>query len=115
MSAVTIYGIKNCSSMKKAFNWLDQKGIDYQFHDYKKQAVDEALVARALKEQGHDIVVNKRGTTWRKLDDQVKESMNNDHALDLIKQNPSLAKRPMLVVNDKIIIGFDEERYASIF
>ncbi|MBK67120.1 MAG: arsenate reductase [Rickettsiales bacterium] len=112
---VHIYGIKNCNSMKKAMNWLDEKGIEYKFHDYKKEEVDDILIQKALEQFGHDVVVNKKGTTWRKLDDDTKAKISNEKALELIKENASLAKRPMLINDGDIHIGFSEEEYEEIF
>lgn len=113
--SVHIYGIKNCNTMKKAMTWLDNKGIAYDFHDYKKESPDENLIKQALENHGHDVVINKRGTTWRRLDDTTKSAISNELALKLIMENPSLAKRPMLVRDGAIHIGFDEDNYETLF
>lgn len=110
-----IYGIKNCDTMKKAFNWLDENGIDYDFHDYKKEGADEAVLKQAITKHGWDSVINRRGTTWRKLPEDVKESMNEADAIAVALENPSIIKRPLLVTNEKTYLGFKPETYSEIF
>jgi len=110
----TIYGIKNCDTMKKAFNWLDENAYPYVFFDYKKQGLDEAVLKKALDKHGWEVVINKRGTTWRALDDEAKDAMNNENALKIAAQNPSILKRPMLVHGDTILIGFSPALYQEV-
>ena len=110
----TIYGIKNCDTMKKAFNWLDENGIEYNFHDYKKDSPDTAVLEKAIATHGWETVINQRGTTWRKLDDAVKESMDADKAIPLALENPSILKRPLLTHNGTTHIGFKPEIYSNI-
>ena len=111
----TIYGIKNCDTMKKAFNWLDKKGIDYAFHDYKKEDPDIAILGKAITEHGWEEVINRRGTTWRKLDDATKESMNAEKAIPLALENPSILKRPLLLKDGETHLGFKPDQYEKIF
>ena len=84
--ATTIYGIKNCDTMKKAMKWLDEQGVDYHFHDYRKDGVPEDHLRQWMAELGWDTVINRRGTTWRKLDPEVRENMDTDSAADQLVQ-----------------------------
>lgn len=110
-----MYGIKNCDTIKKARKWLEAENIDYTFHDYKKEGVDEALFKSWIAELGWDVVINRRGTTWRKLSDEQKENMNDASALEAMLDNPSIIKRPLLVHNGQKTLGFKAEEYTSIF
>ena len=114
--SVTIYGIKNCDTMKKAFAWLKEQGIAYDFHDYKKAGVDEDVLKEAIAGHGWERVINQRGTTWRKLPEDVRASMDADGALAAAKENASLVKRPLLVDEAcNSYLGFSEDMYAEIF
>ena len=122
---ITIYGIKSCSTMKKAFTKLDELGISYDFHDYKKQGIDKDSVQRWIDELGIDKVLNKRGTTWRKLTDEQKQAAddNVNNAIDLLVENTSMIKRP--IVEGKLadtnngqpilLCGFDKAEFDTIF
>ena len=111
---ITIYGIKNCDMIKKAMKWLETNGHDFTLHDYKKDGVPADLIKQALDQCGWETVINQRGTTWRQLPDEVKSTMNNDRAYDIIQQNASIIKRPMVHVNDEFHFGFKENLYRSI-
>ncbi len=115
MSSVDIYGIKNCDTMKKAFKWLDENNLAYSFHDYKKEGVDREILECAIAEHGWEAVINRRGTTWRKLDETVKNSMNADKAILIATENPSIVKRPLTVKNLKTYLGFEAKLYNSVF
>jgi len=112
---IKIYGIKNCDTMKKAFKWMEAHDVDYEFHDYKKQGVDIEALKNAIKVHGWENVINKRGTTWRKLDEGIKNAMNADKAIEIAQDNPSIIKRPIITHNDKIILGFDQDAYQVKF
>lgn len=120
---ITIYGIKSCSTMKKAFTKLDELGVSYDFHDYKKQGIDKDSVKRWVDELGIDKVLNKRGTTWRKLDDSQKQAADAslDNAIDLLVENTSMIKRPIvegeLTDKNRIILlcGYDEAEFDKVF
>ena len=122
---ITIYGIKSCSTMKKAFTKLDELGINYNFHDYKKQGIDKESVQRWVDELGIDKVLNKRGTTWRKLTDEQKQAAdaNIDTAIDLLIENTSMIKRPIVEgqLADKnngqpiLLCGFNEAEFEAVF
>ncbi|WP_370301514.1 ArsC family reductase [Alkalimarinus coralli] len=110
-----MYGIKNCDTIKKARKWLDEKGIGYTFHDYKKDGTNEALFQDWLSSLGWEAVINRRGTTWRKLSEEQKSSMDNSSALAVMMENPSIIKRPLLEHEGKRILGFKAEEYESAF
>lgn len=110
-----IYGIKNCDTMKKAFQWLDTQGVSYVFHDYKKENVDESVLKKAVQAHGWEAVLNRRGTTWRKLPDAIKNNMDDVVAIKIAIENPSIIKRPLLMKEDKIYLGFSPDQYKGIF
>ena len=120
---ITIYGIKSCSTMKKAFTKLDVLGVSYDFHDYKKQGIDKETVQRWVDKLGIDKVLNKRGTTWRKLDDSQKQAADAslDNAIDLLLENTSMIKRPIVEgeLTDKnkniLLCGYDEADFDKFF
>ena len=120
---ITIYGIKSCSTMKKAFTKLDELGVNYDFHDYKKQGIDKESVQRWVDALGIDKVLNKRGTTWRKLDEEQKQAAdsNMDKAIDLLVENTSMIKRPIVEgeLTDKnkpiLLCGYDETEFDTDF
>lgn len=114
MTGVKIYGIKNCDTMKKAFRWLEDRGIAYSFHDYKKDGVDMDILAQAIAAHGWENIINRRGTTWRKLPDEIRENMNVQKAMEIAADNPAIIKRPLLLTNGRIHPGFNEERYQAI-
>ncbi|MFW1761588.1 arsenate reductase [Acinetobacter calcoaceticus] len=111
-----IYGIKNCNSMKKAFDALQAKGLNYDFHDYKKQGIDADTLKIWLKEIGQDTVLNKKGTTWRKLseEEQTRALSSEDYLIEALIAQPSLIKRPVLQTSQGFIVGFDEATYQNI-
>ena len=111
---IKLFGIKNCDTMKKTFKWFDAKSIDYQFIDYKKEAPTQALAEQFLNAHPWEIIINKRGTTWRKLDDQTKEPMDQVKAVDLMIQQPSVIKRPIIISNQTIVVGFDEAAFEKL-
>ena len=122
---ITIYGIKSCSTMKKAFTKLDELGVNYNFHDYKKQGIDKESVQRWIDELGIDKVLNKLATTWRKLTDEQKQAAdaNIDTAIDLLIENTSMIKRPIVEgqLADKdngqpiLLCGFDAAEFEAAF
>jgi len=112
---VTIYGIKNCDTMKKAFTWLGAHGVAYDFHDYKTAGVTAAQLAKWCDAAGWQTVLNRAGTTFRKLGNADKEGLTQDQAIRLMAAQPSMIKRPILEADGKLEIGFKPERYASLF
>ena len=111
---ITLYGIPNCDTMKKARKWLDSHKIDYQFHDYKKMGAPEKQLKQWIKQLGWEILLNKRGTTWRKLDDSIKDSVDKKSAIQIMLDNPSIIKRPVIDINGEIIVGFAEQDYKAV-
>lgn len=112
---VTIYGIKNCDTMQKAFKWLGARGVAYDFHDYKKAGVTADRLARWCGAAGWQAVLNRSGTTFRKLADADKEALTQDKAIALMVRQPSMIKRPVLEADGKLEIGFKPERYEVLF
>jgi len=111
--AITMYGIPNCETVKKARTWLEGKGIDYAFHDYKKAGVDKAQLERWAKEVGWEVLLNRAGMTFRKLPDAKKEGLNEKKAILLMLEQPSMIKRPVLDIGKKRLVGFKPETYAK--
>lgn len=113
---ITVYGIPNCNSVKKALDWLQQKGIAYTFHDYKKKGIDEVKLQQWNVELGVAKLVNTKGTTWRGLNDAEKEAAETEAgAFQLMQEKTSVIKRPLIERDGKAIaIGFDENSYASV-
>ncbi|ALD02404.1 MAG: Spx/MgsR family RNA polymerase-binding regulatory protein [Acinetobacter sp.] len=111
-----IYGIKNCNSMKKAFDLLNELGLVYEFHDYKKQGIDTETLKIWLDQIGADLVLNKKGTTWRKLsaEEQQTALLNEENLIETLSQHSSLIKRPVLQTAQGYIVGFDEAAYRAL-
>ncbi|WP_199611371.1 ArsC family reductase [Flocculibacter collagenilyticus] len=114
-STTTLYGIKNCDTIKKAKKWLEQNNIDYTFHDYRTDGLTENLLTTFEAELGWESLLNKRGTTFRQLDDSQKESLERDPALALMLAQPAMIKRPVLVTNSQYHLGFKTAQYQVIF
>ena len=114
--SITIYGIKNCSTMKKAFDKLTALGLEYEFFDYKKQAIDKTTLAHWVGTVGIDKIMNSKGTTYRNLSDAQKAQMiqDVDAALDMMVAKPSMIKRPIVVSDNELIIGFDETAFEKL-
>lgn len=112
---VEMFGIPNCDTIKKARKWLEAQNIEYQFHDYKKEGVDAHLLKQWSDAVGWEMLLNRRGTTWRKLADEAKESVNETRAIQLMVENPSMIKRPVLAAGDDITVGFSETVYQELF
>lgn len=109
-----IYGIKNCNTMKKAFTWLDDHHIQYQFHNYKTDGLTADLLDTFLQLVDWQSLLNTSGTTWRKLDEQVREQINNAQAAKKIMlDNPSILKRPLLIDGKRALLGFSDESYSQ--
>jgi arsenate reductase (glutaredoxin) len=111
----TIYGIKNCETMKKAFAWLDGHGIRYDFHDYKAAGIDLARLKAWSNQVGWEVLLNTHGTTWRKLSPTQQAHLDENKALKLMSENPSLIKRPVLENDKALLVGFVPERYIEVF
>ncbi|MCH8552974.1 MAG: Spx/MgsR family RNA polymerase-binding regulatory protein [Natronospirillum sp.] len=116
MAEYTIYGIKSCDTMKKAMTWLQAQNLDFELHDYKKAGIDEATLKTWLNSVGPDVLVNRRGTTWRKLSDEDKaacDSGDPDAIARVLAANTSAIKRPVLPLGEQILVGFKEEEWRE--
>ena len=111
--SVTIYGIKNCDTMKKARAWLDKHGVAYSFHDYKTEGIGKERLARWSKIAGWETLLNRAGTTFRKLPEADKANLTEKKAMTLMLAQPSMIKRPVLEVGSKLLVGFKPENYAA--
>jgi arsenate reductase len=111
--ALTMYGIKNCDTIKKARAWLEAAGVPYAFHDYKAAGIDEARLRGWVKELGWEAVLNRAGTTFRKLPDADKADLTEDKAVGLMLAQPSMIKRPILDTGERRIAGFKDSIYAG--
>ena len=109
--SITIYGIKNCDTMKKARAWLDKHGVAYAFHDYKTVGIERERIERWAREVGWETLLNRAGTTFRKLPDKDKTAITEKKAIALMLEQPSMIKRPVLDVKGKLIVGFKPETY----
>lgn len=112
---VTIYGIKNCDTMKKARGWLDGHGMAYSFHDYKAEGIDRARLERWCAELGWETVLNRAGMTFRKLADADKQNLTAEKAIALMLNQPSMIKRPVLDAGGKLLVGFKPDLYEAEF
>ena len=112
---VTIYGIKNCDTMKKARAWLDDHRVDARFHDYKTAGIEPALLDQWLAALGWEVLLNRAGTTFRKLPDAERDGIDTAKARALMLRQPSMIKRPVLDVGGQLIVGFKPEIYQATF
>jgi arsenate reductase len=110
-----LYGIKNCDTVKKACRWLEANDVPFTFHDFRKDGLEQTTIETWLQRVSWEILLNKRGTTWRKLDDSLKEQLNESIAVELMLANPTLIKRPVVTINDDCLVGFKETEYAAYF
>lgn len=110
---LTLYGIPNCNTMKKARTWLDEHQLEYCFHDYKKAGIDQATLDHWVEQLGWEPLVNRRGTTWRKLPEEQRDAINQELALQLMQDNPSLIKRPVLDAGSQLLVGFDADLWQQ--
>jgi arsenate reductase len=111
----TLYGIKNCDTVKKARRWLDAAGVDYRFHDLRVDGLQREMLERWNRALGWELLLNRRGTTWRKLTEAVQAGISEARALDLMEEQPTLIKRPVVEHREKFMVGFREADYAALF
>lgn len=112
---MTLYGIPNCDTMKKARKWLAEHGVEYEFHDYKKLGIEKKKLDAWIKAVGWETLLNRRGMMWRKVPDDVKASIDETSAIGLMLETPSIIKRPVLEANGKVTVGFKAETYEELF
>ena len=113
--SVIIYGIKNCDTMKKARTWLEDRGIEYAFHDYKKEGLDAATLDRFLKDVEWEKLLNRAGTTFRKLPEDERQNVDAAKARELMLAQPSMVKRPVIDKDGKLTVGFKPDQYEAFF
>ncbi|MBV8536478.1 MAG: ArsC family reductase [Alphaproteobacteria bacterium] len=111
--AITIYGIKNCDTMKKARNWLEARKIAYEFHDYKTAGIERPVLEAWAKKVGWETLLNRQGTTFKKLPDASKAGLDETKAIALMEAQPSMIKRPVLDIGGKLTVGFKPEAYTQ--
>ena len=112
---VHLYGIPNCDTMKKARKWLDDHGVAYDFHDYKKLGIDEQMLRGWIKQVGWETLLNRRGMMWHRVPQDVKAGIDQDSAIRLMLETPSIIKRPVLDTGDALHVGFSDDDYSRLF
>lgn len=112
---IIMYGIKNCDTIKKARKYLDTHQIDYHFHDFREDGINPIQLSAWAAELGWEALLNKRSTTWRNLPDETKQNINEVLALMVMEDQPTLVKRPVLELSDRVLIGFNEKTYTDVF
>jgi arsenate reductase len=115
MPSITIYGIKNCDTMKKARDWLDAHKVDYAFHDYKAVGIERGVLEGWAKKVSWEVLLNRAGTTFKKLPEEKKIDLDAAKAIGLMVEQPSMIKRPVLDRDGELLVGFKPERYAEVF
>lgn len=111
----TIYGIHNCDTVKKALKWLENENIDYTFHDLRKDGLSQDQLNKFFDAANIDLLINKRSTTYRSLDESIKNDLTQASVNDSVLEQPTLLKRPLLVINDQLHLGFKPAQYQEIF
>mgnify|MGYP005992632481 CR=1 FL=1 len=115
MRNITMYGIKNCDTIKKAKKWLESREISYVFHDYRQQGLSETWLKKVMEHHDWEVILNKRGTTYRQLSDEIKNSLNKSTAIEQLLAHPAMIKRPILEVDGNFYVGFKDTEYQAIF
>ena len=113
--SVDLYGITSCSTVTKAKRWLEAQEISYQFHNFKKDGIEADTLLRWIADYGLDTVLNKRSTTWRKLPEADRSDVDAEKAVQLMQENPSLIKRPVIEAKGSCLFGFKEDAYQELF
>lgn len=111
---VTLYGIPNCDAVKKARRWLEGAGVAYHFHDYRKDGLQQDTLVQWVDELGWEMLLNRRGSTWRKLPEKEKLAINAERAITLMLEQPTMIKRPLLDMGGQKLLGFSEEQYSNL-
>ncbi|MDY4280959.1 MAG: ArsC family reductase [[Pasteurella] mairii] len=111
---ITVYGIKNCDTVKKALKWLTDHHIEHKLHDYRVDGLDPNFLTQAEAQFGWEALVNKRSTTWRNLDENIKKTLDKSTALSVLAEQPTLIKRPIILQDNVALIGFDADEYAKV-
>lgn len=111
---LTVYGIKNCDTVKKARRWLDEHDVAYTFHDFRIDGLSTEIVDEWTKDLGWEALVNRRSTTWRNLDDDTKDNLSADNVVALLLDNPTLIKRPVVQTSGAVLVGFKESEFEGL-
>jgi Spx/MgsR family transcriptional regulator len=111
---ITIYGIRNCDTMKKAMRWLEEQGIEYRFHDYRREGLEPATLRSWEEELGWQVLLNRRGQLWRKLPQRQRDCIDRDSALRIMEKDPGIIKRPVLDTGSRRLVGFTPEQYEQL-
>jgi arsenate reductase len=112
---ITLYGIKNCDTVKKASKWLEQHNIEYQLHDFKKQALTSDLLTEFVKLSDWSLLLNKRSTSFRNLPENIKNNLTDEIIFTAVIEQPTLLKRPLLPLNGQLNLGFSAQKYLALF
>ena len=112
---ITLYGIPNCDTVRKARKWLTERGLEYRFHDLRKDGLDERQLRGWVAELGWEALLNRRGTSWRKLPEAVREGMNERTAVRVMLEQPAVIKRPLLDLGGELSLGFSAASYEELF
>lgn len=113
--STTVFGIKNCDSVKKARKWLEANNIDYSFHDFRVDGIDASWVESLLQQVPLNTAINKRSTTWKTFDKDTQQNLNEANAVDLCVNNPTLIKRPVIIHGNQTLVGFNQTQYEQLF
>lgn len=111
----TVFGISNCDSVKKARRWLEDAGVDYRFHDFRRDGLDGNQVEAWVERLGWETLINRRSSSWKALPEETRKSMNADNAVECVLATPTLIKRPLLEHRDQLEVGFRTDRYDALF
>ena len=111
----TLYGIPNCDTIRKAKRWLQDNQVEFQFHDFRKDGLDKVQLQAWVEELGWEVLLNKRGTTWRKVSDEQKAKIDKDSAIELLLAEPAMIKRPVLDLGARRVVGFQADEYEAFF
>ena len=111
----TLYGIRNCDTIRKARRWLDENGVDYDFHDVRADGLDKKTLACWEQQLGWEQLLNRRGTTWRKLPAEIRDGIDRASAMRIMLDNPAIIKRPVLALDKQLHLGFSTDDYSDIF
>ena len=112
---VTLYGISSCDTIRKAKTWLKNRQIEFEFHDYRKQGLEQQLLQSMISALGWEAMLNRRGTTWRTLPDTVKDQIDQASTIRVMINNPAIIKRPILATDKQLHLGFSDQQYQEIF
>jgi len=111
---ITVFGISNCNTVKKTLNWLKDNQLEFEFHDYRKQGISITLIKTLLEQFEIQSLINRRGTTWRKLPDSSKKNLDRELAINLMSSQPAIIKRPIIYSSGNWLIGFDKEVFETL-